>query len=552
MKKKKITLIILCVCLVVISVVYFAVVAPLIDSGDGGDETDTPEAVDGEGIYLKKISLYPEIDKSLVTSIEVENEKGTFSFVKTWDKDKGKYEMKLDGHEKLSYDSTYYAYLIAYVCSPSTIDVEPMRNLTNEDMEQYGVTEELCLAKYTVTYEDENGEKKSYTVRIGEKAPTSSTTYYVAVDGRNSVYRMQDGVEKSLLLSLEDYVTPIVLGEKYNNSSEALLATNQIFVYTSDGLPIWQVTADEKTETTATFKLTYPRVALADANYLLKIVNYLYCGFSGEATVCTNVTDEALKEYGLSPDDKAYLISADFDDGQTISLAMSEAVDGYRYLVSYFYGEDAEIIVKIPDEKCTFLKSDDASLLKLAATNTVQAGFYKYINANEEAGQSGVKNISIKMLIGDETFEDTFILNFDGDDLTVTSKSGKYTFKDDNNAELKKDINQFRNFYSYLTTYPMSVRFNRNTVEEIKDIRKEENIIFELVVEMNDGELLKYTYYKIDSSAGYAMRETASGTSADGLGGSDIVFDVAIEQINKIASALKKLINGEKVNTDIM
>ena len=106
MKKKKITLIILCVCLVVISVVYFAVVAPLIDSGGGGDETDTPEAVDGEGIYLKKISLYPKIDKSLVTSIEVENEKGTFSFVKTWDKDKGKYEMKLGGNEKLSYDST--------------------------------------------------------------------------------------------------------------------------------------------------------------------------------------------------------------------------------------------------------------------------------------------------------------------------------------------------------------------------------------------------------------------------------------------------------------
>ena len=552
MKKKKITLIILCACLAIISVVYFAVVAPLIKDDDREDETDIPEAVDGEGIYLGRISLYPQIDKSAVTSIEVENKKGGFSFVKTWDKDNGKYEMRLGGHEKLSYDSTYYAYLIAYVCTPSVTDNDPIRNLSDEDMKQYGVTEELCLAKYTVTYEDESGQEKRYTVRVGEKALTSSTTYYVAVDGRNSVYRMQSGVEKSLLLSLEDYVTPAVFG-KYSSTNEAIVGIDQMFVYTSDGTPIWQVESAGKTsDVSATFFLTYPRPALADSNYLLEIVSYLYCNFSGDATVCTDVTDEALKEYGLSPEDKAYLISAKFRDGETVSFAISEEKDGYRYIVSYFYGEDSEIIVKVSDEKLAFLRSDDASLLKLAATNTVQAGFYKYIHADEEAGQSGVKSIYIKARMGNGMFEDTFILTFNDNDLTVTSKSGKYVFTDDNEAEQKKDINQFRNFYTYLTTYPMSVRFNHNTSEEISVIRKDENIIFELLVEMNDGELLKYSYYEIESDAGYAMRETYSGTTADGLGEGEIVFDVAIEQINKITSALKKLINGEKVSTDIM
>ena len=552
MKKKQITLILLCACLVIISVVYFVVVAPLI-GGDDTSQTEPPETIDGEGIYLNTICLYPVIDTSSLVSIEIKNEKSEFAFIRTWNKDSGKYEMKLEGHENLTYDDTAYAYLIAYVCTPSSVDNEPIRDLTDEGMRQFGVTEDMCLATYKITYEDENGELKSHTVRLGEKAASSTVTYYVALEGRNSVYRMLDGVEQSLLLSIEEYVSPKIYG-KFGNSSDALLNTEEILVYTSKGEPIWQVTAQEKTsETSVEFKLNYPGNAVADSTYLLDIVGDLFCGFSGDATVCVNVNDETRKQYGLGIDDTVYILRAEFSDDQYVSLAMSEPIDGYRYIVSDYYGPDSQIIVSVPEENCTFLNTDDASLLKLAATNTVQSGYYKYIEANEEAGESGVKSIAIRALINGVMFEDKFNLTFENvNDLTVTSESGKYIFIDNNDVAAKKDINQFRNFYLYLLKYPISVRFNKNTSDEISEIRDEKNLLFELTVELNDGELLRYCYYNIENNAGYAMRETFVGTASEGLGNGEIVFDVSVEQINKIVSALKKLINGEEVSTDTM
>ena len=77
--------------------------------------------------------------------------------------------------------------------------------------------------------------------------------------------------------------------------------------------------------------------------------------------------------------------------------------------------------------------------------------------------------------------------------------------------------------------------------EEREALKTSENLLFSIRVKMKDGTELGYDYYKIDSAN--AMCEFFDDKNPEPR----VVFDTTTEHINILATALKQLINGEKV-----
>ena len=99
----------------------------------------------------------------------------------------------------------------------------------------------------------------------------------------------------------------------------------------------------------------------------------------------------------------------------------------------------------------------------------------------------------------------------------------------------------------------MPSRFNTLSEAEKNEVRIEENIIYQLEVEMNDGTLYKYTYYTLDEMySGYALCESMEGRiNGEGeavYNAAQIVFDVKSRHIGLIAEKYQTILEGGSFN----
>jgi hypothetical protein len=99
----------------------------------------------------------------------------------------------------------------------------------------------------------------------------------------------------------------------------------------------------------------------------------------------------------------------------------------------------------------------------------------------------------------------------------------------------------------------MPSRFNTLSEDEKNSIRTEENIIYQLDVEMNDGTLYKYTYYTLDEGySGYALCESMEGRINENgereYSAPQTVFDVKSRHIGLIADKYKIILEGGNFN----
>jgi hypothetical protein len=152
MTKNKIVLISLAVALVALVVVYFLVVAPLLN-----DEVEPPVPVDGEGIFNNRLTVYAPIETENILSIHIKNDKSEHEFVRKKN-EKNEVTTVIKGYEKLSFDESIYTYLLSFATAPLSADNEPYRNLTDEQMKEYGVTADTCQSTMTVYYKDANDQ----------------------------------------------------------------------------------------------------------------------------------------------------------------------------------------------------------------------------------------------------------------------------------------------------------------------------------------------------------------------------------------------------------
>lgn len=573
MKKKQKTIIISASVLVVVCAllaVLVFVIIPKISNPDEGD--DTIFVAEGEGIYYNKaLMMYPEIEEKNIVSITINNSYGTYSFNTVINEDSGNKRLVLSDYPKLPLDDTMLSYLRVYTLNTQCESNEPLRDCTPETMEAYGLTAEKCTASYTLKFL-EDGVEKEHTVYIGNKTLSSAGSYFATVAGRDVIYKIEDELEKGLFCQKEDFVNPLICSV-YSEAEvvyevERIMVGETIIGSTIEKAPFIAIQASRDTSQAETvsikYSVRYPTNATgvtASSTYVSSTLTSLLVSFTGDKVVEINPSEELYARYGLSSGDTAKLVSIETFDDKQYAFMMSEKIteedqNSYYYLLTTSNSAtDVPLIIRISAQGYEFLESENA--IKWVATNSVDAGFTKYINADNEAGEVGVKDMTLisntNALRG---FEDTFTLTYTPHPtdsskqvLTVTSASGKYTFADDLNATVSSERNQFNNFYAMLVNYPYPNRFNTMTEEEREAIKTEENLIFSLRVTMNDGTLLGYDYYKIDSASVMCefFDETTYNEETKEYE-TKVVFDTTVEHIDILANALKQLINGETVD----
>ena len=519
---------------------------------------------EGEGYYLSKITLYPQIPKKSVVGIDIVNHKtGVTTSITSKEGDEKLY---LKGYEDVfKVKDSVYSFLISAATRALTTESDsnlPIRNCTEEQMKTYGLTEDTCEISYTVKYIDDDGKEQEKTVYVGYETFKTDNSRYVALKGRDSAYTMLN-LETIVGITPEKCINPII----YSRYTESTVATSikglLIRHGEKDVIKLRNTTSLGVAYGSAVYTLEYPVKTLADSDYVLGVITTLYTNFSGDEVVSIKPDKATLEKYGFGDTNHIYAITGAHASGDESVFFISELQeDGYYYLRSQLYLEfDIDLIIRIPKGILYFLEEDQEKLVKWAATNTPLSGFYKYLHPDKESDQSGVKQIIIKT----KTFEETFYISteekeVDGNRriyISVTSKSGKYTFIDDyshftsNDTSSSYKINQFRNFYTYLVNFPMPIRFCNLTTDEIEATKTEENFMFELTVATNDGQAEKYTYYANQKAPGYVIREESVGTyDGEGyhFGESNVIFDVTREHLLRVTKALDKLIKGEFID----
>ena len=584
MTKNKIVLISLAVALVALVIVYFLVVAPLLK-----DEVEPPVPVDGEGIFNNRLTVYAPIETENILSIHIKNGKSEHEFVRKKN-EKNEVTTVIKGYEKLSFDESIYTYLLSFASAPLSADNEPYRNLTDEQMREYGVTADTCQSTMTVYYKDANGQEQKHVLRIGFSTFTASPTYYVALEGRNSVYRFSGAVEGAVLYSICDYIQPVVY-VGYQSSSEAMIDITSFSItkgYLNDssslkpiifltGKPsVSAVDGTESTEYTAHVMDGNGNIiksTAADADYVVNAIDLFYTSFLGDLVVALDPDDATLDEYGLGDDDFRYIVDARDKKGDVVHtffisapITDAETEEVYYYTLASQAG--VPLLIRIPEqalipqnqfkdmESTVF---NEESVLNWAATNTVGAGLSEGIKPDEQ--YSGVKSVTVKAPIGTwkdgklqndgGMFQDTYYTVYkhnattNQDILMITSQNGSY--KDERWTTGK----EFNKFYYMLIAHPIPSRFNSMTEAEIAEKATDKNLLFTLYVELNNGKVQLLEYYQI--SPEYVMMRNTTGETVDGaivMGETKTVFDTTRGQvIDYLQDSLIKLITGVKIET---
>ncbi len=568
-KKNKIVLITLAVVLVALLIVYFVAVAPLLD----GEGVVYPIPQDGEGLNRTTLMLYPEIDQEDLVSIHVKNKDGEYTFKQVFD-DKGKASIVIDGYEKLEYDTGVLSYLTLYALTPVIADNQPYRNLTDEQMAEYGVTEDTCQASMTVTYKD-GDQVKTKVIRIGHRAFTASETYYVALEGRNTAYRFTGLVRPSILSKLEDYIIPLI-SNIYPSASEAVIDMNRFSILkgTSDNLKPYILLTGEtfyNSEDVASVEYTYHilndqgkivKSTPADLSYAMYSISLFYTQLVGDKVVCIDPDTAKLDEYGLGENDIIYAVTGSYKDGDLVPMFFSQAFYDEDIKQNVYYTlvdkDGVGVIMRVPesslipktqtrDEESVVFNEDKN--INWVATNSLGAGFDQAIQGDHK--WAGVDNLTIKVPTsvyshGKETFFIDYITNQKNESiLQVTSASGRYEDKG------PEKIKTFNHFFAVLITYPSGVRLNNMSEDEIAAAMTDANFMYSIEAEMNDGTMQKYEYYSISTE--YVMVCVTEGEKDSGgqitWNKTRCVFDTSRGQIlDAIYVAFNQLMSGEEID----
>ncbi|MBO5374020.1 MAG: hypothetical protein J6A54_01055 [Clostridia bacterium] len=558
-KAKKTTIITISLACVLVALIFVWIFAinPLLNKEE---EEKPPFAtpVGGESTYFGNLSLYPQIEVKDLISITVTNKNGTLNFISKLDEETVTRQIRLAEYPNLRLDESVLVNLRVPTLIAMCTSNQPLRDVTEQDKITYGTTPEECTVSFTVKYYD-GAEQKEHTVYVGNKSLNSVSSYFVSVEGRDVIYELSSILEDGLMLEKTDYVSPLI--NSVYSEAEAVYNVKRIMIGNSKSeLPFIGVQASKQElddsisiKHTIQFPISANNVS-ADTTYLSSVLRALVINMSGDKVMAIDPDNETKKKYGVSAEDELKTIYIETFDDASLELGIiisqlkeDENGEKHYYLLTDVLSEGTSLIIRLSAETYSFLEEKNA--IKWVATNSIDAGFTKYIYANDQEGESGVESIKITSnTLALKGFSDKFILTTSPDPtnptkvfLTVTTESGLYKFEDDLNAEVGSDRNQFNNFYSVLVNYPMPNCFNTMSEEQREAIKTSENLLFSIRVKMKDGSELGYDYYKIDSAG--AMCEFFDDKNPEPR----VVFDTTTEHINILATALKQLINGEKV-----
>lgn len=329
-----------------VAVVVFAILITvyLIAVKTPDEEGGSEEIRDEFGMLMKndRHFMVDPIEVSDIDSIRIHNTNDDYTLIH---KSNGAWAFeKASGYEpdaeKLALLRTNTRYLLA---------VEYVENADLDNIEKYGINKNNPSVWFEVKHDDGD-----YRVLIGDKTP-DSLGYYACLDGRDALYILDTGLEQSVLLTLCDFIEPVVSNKLDSNQSVSL---ERLSIYKGgDAFLRVDVVKDKLTYgNNSSHRLTYPvsnhATSLANFNTFLEEMSEITC----EKTVLFGefITDEALAELGfISGTDEHicdYTLTAEYPN-QDICLHFVE--NGDDYLI---YSESKNIVVSAPKTSFPYLE----------------------------------------------------------------------------------------------------------------------------------------------------------------------------------------------------
>ncbi len=320
MKRQTILLIVLSVIAVVCISAYFVLNAQLFSEEPAGEEDDTPkvELEDGEQLHAKdQVFMFNALSRGEIETITVDNSHGGFVFVND-----GKGEFYIKGYDSALFDETLFANLLN-VTSYSLSKTKVGSDLSKEKIAEYGLDEPQ--ASWTV--KGFNGDW--YKVWVGDRI-IPGNGYYCKLDGRESVYVLSENIGATVLVPIEEYVTPLLCGGIDQND----YYTVEDFTVYKHGeklfsLELLEKEEQENKEALAEVMMNYPATYYPNSAKYFEII-YSYMSLFADSCHKLGANEEDLEAVGLS--DPATRITFDYN-GATLDLRFSEMNEDGNYYV---------------------------------------------------------------------------------------------------------------------------------------------------------------------------------------------------------------------------
>lgn len=500
MRRQNILTVVFAVLLCAAAVAYFVFIRPISKADENSSETtDAPETEEGESASVNgRLYMFSSLGTKDIASLKVDNKYGSFTFEAD-----GNGDFAISGHEKVPYSKELFATLVD-ACANTLSKLKVGSGVSDEKIAEYGLDEPQ--ASWTLT--DKKGNV--YRVLVGDRLLTGGG-YYCMFEGRRSVYVLGNEVENTVLVPVEDYVTPLLC----TISKDDYYVTDNFTVYKNGEMLMRLRLVDKKDQINpdalAENIMDYPAAYYPDSTEYYDVI-YSYMNLSAESCYKLGADAEDMKAVGL--DEPAHRITFDYKN-VSYELCFSEQKDGVYYVYSNLY---PDVIGVCSADKFKYLE-------------------FKLIDwINEYIFRQYITNLSeIKIETADVSADFELMHSISDDDrevLNVTANGEKFS---------AGDCDNFRQYYKSLLAiaivgYVEDDEFCTMSAEELAALTADrENAYMRFEYTTLNGKTTELCFYR------YSTRHSLMTVNGKGE------FYVLTDVIKKIENDTVRVLNGETV-----
>ena len=483
-KRQTVTAAICAILAVVLAIVYFAVIAPmLVEEEEKITPIELLFPLEVRAENQTMVYMFPPIERARIEKIEVHNEKGGYTFLKTKND-----VFYLDGMPAAPCDIMKLSYLITTAGSAPA----SKRYIIDEttDLSVYGLSAADDPAYFIITDDNE----VSHKVWVGKKAPTGDG-YYCQYDDRKAVYLIRTAGFEVLLSDAYGLMTPTV-GLPIQQSDYASVS---LVGAIKNGAPVFEIRALDPDENgtgktdkpTYTYEFTFNSLKEFTPNSSMRssLLNFL-SGLSGSKVVA----------YGLD-------IS-----GETLKTKYGIDISNPHYCVYYHYDEEAYIFFSAPDKEgnCyayTTVYNTVVSMSYDSVKTIYHLGLYELIERNLVSSHiSLISKLEVKGSIADEdiTVDSAYGLKstpVEGTEQTVQTAWNIKTGKQFSTDEVKN----FKQIYAAMLNLYIEGDIDTRKIEEAEHIGT-------VTISFTDESTKTFDFYAYNSTLCYV---TVNGEKDD-------------------------------------
>lgn len=491
--KQKRLLIICGIVFAVLLVAYIAFIRPLTAPEEGEEEIELPETLEGEDVSeLGRFYMFPHVQRAGMQSIKVENEYGSYEFYRDKNGD-----FQIRGFEGAAYNLERFSELVTSA-GHTLAKVKVVDNATDAELEEYGLHDPQANWVVTTT----TGE--IYKVYVGYDLLTGGG-YYCMLEGRRSVYVLDEGLTKTILAPIENLCSPALIAGIQQD--DYYVVDNFIMMHGEEILCAIGITDPADHQNAQSLQENYmihPSGYFPNTDMYYKLL-YDIATLTGRYVVKLGPTDGDLAEYGL--ENPAHTVSFAYGGMDFMLLFSERQADGSYYAMSNLFPQ----VVSIAGETVEFLEYD--------LLDWVQAyPFQQWLTSVESTEVVG-SGADVKFTLHHGT-------DAEGNaTLAVTTNTGK--------TIPAEEVYNYRQFFKTLLSVAIQ-GYAPLTEEEIDALATDENCILTFTIVQTNGKTTVYRFYPYSSTGRRALM------TVNGFG----EFYVQTDLVEKIASDANKVLSG--------